>query len=61
MHAIPYSNQIPVADSIANIHAYITCNLLIGLAILLSYKQFGGKPLECMLPMTGSAFSGAWV
>ncbi|CAD5216893.1 unnamed protein product [Bursaphelenchus okinawaensis] len=60
MHAVPYSNQAPVQDVIANLHSYFTCNLLIGLAVLLSYKQFGGRPIECMLPLTGISFNRAW-
>uniref|UniRef100_A0A0K0FWR7 Innexin n=1 Tax=Strongyloides venezuelensis TaxID=75913 RepID=A0A0K0FWR7_STRVS len=57
MHAVPYTNRESVKDIIANLHSYFTCNLLIGLAVLISYRQFGGRPLECMLPM---GFSGAW-
>jgi hypothetical protein len=49
MHAVPYSNQEAVKDVIANLHSYFTCNLLIGLAVLLSYKQFGGRPIECLV------------
>lgn len=60
MHAVPYSNQEAVQDVIANLHSYFTCNLLIGLAVLLSYKQFGGRPIECMLPLTGVSFNRAW-
>ncbi|KAI6235166.1 Innexin family-containing protein [Aphelenchoides besseyi] len=60
MHAVPYSNQEPVKDVIANLHSYFTCNMLIALAVLLSYKQFGGRPIECMLPLTGVSFSRTW-
>uniref|UniRef100_A0AC35G561 Innexin n=1 Tax=Panagrolaimus sp. PS1159 TaxID=55785 RepID=A0AC35G561_9BILA len=39
------------------LHATFTTNLLIGLSVLVSFKQFGGKPLECLVP---DLFSGAW-
>jgi hypothetical protein len=57
LSAVPFSNRPPVQDVIANLHCYMTFNLLIGLAILLSYKQFGGRPIECMTPV---GFSSAW-
>uniref|UniRef100_A0A914I673 Innexin n=1 Tax=Globodera rostochiensis TaxID=31243 RepID=A0A914I673_GLORO len=57
LQTVPYSNRPPVLDIIANIHSYFTCNLLVGLAVLLSYKQFGGRPIECMTP---AGFSKAW-
>lgn len=57
MQTVPYNNQAIVKDLIACLHSYFTCNLLIGLAVLLSYKQFGGNPIECMTPL---GFSGAW-
>ncbi|KAL3075775.1 hypothetical protein niasHS_012605 [Heterodera schachtii] len=57
LQTVPYSNRPPVLDIIANIHSYFTCNLLIGLAVLLSYKQFGGRPIECMTP---AGFSRGW-
>ncbi|KAK0397892.1 hypothetical protein QR680_002323 [Steinernema hermaphroditum] len=57
MHTVPYSNKPIVKDIVASLHSYFTFNLLLGLAILVSYKQFAGRPIECMLPM---GFSGAW-
>uniref|UniRef100_A0AC35U7P3 Innexin n=1 Tax=Rhabditophanes sp. KR3021 TaxID=114890 RepID=A0AC35U7P3_9BILA len=57
MHAVPYTNRDAVKDVIANLHSYFTCNLLIGIAVLISYRQFSGRPIECMLPM---GFTGAW-
>jgi innexin len=50
LSSVPLSNRPPVHDIIANLHCYFTFNFLIGLAILLSYKQFGGRPIECMTP-----------
>ncbi|VDO46734.1 unnamed protein product [Onchocerca flexuosa] len=44
-------------DVIASLHSYFTCNLLIAFSVIISFKQFGGRPMECMLPM---GFSGAW-
>lgn len=51
MQTVPYSNQPIIQDVIACLHSYFTCNLLIGFAVLLSYKQFGGRPIECMTPL----------
>lgn len=53
-HYLGYSDD---ADSVDIFNSFITSNLLIGFAILISWKQFGGKPIECMVPDT---FSGAW-
>lgn len=44
-------------DVVASLHSYFTCNLLIAFSIIISFKQFGGRPMECMLPM---GFNGAW-
>uniref|UniRef100_A0A1I7Y9L7 Innexin n=1 Tax=Steinernema glaseri TaxID=37863 RepID=A0A1I7Y9L7_9BILA len=57
LHTVPYSNKPIVKDVVASLHSYFTFNMLLGLAILVSYKQFAGRPIECMLPM---GFSGAW-
>nr|CAD2189046.1 unnamed protein product [Meloidogyne enterolobii] len=57
LSTVPFSNRPPVQDIIANLHSYFTFNFLIGLAILLSYKQFGGRPIECMTP---AGFSSSW-
>ncbi|CAJ0933015.1 unnamed protein product, partial [Mesorhabditis belari] len=58
LNTVPYSNEVAVKDVIAHIHSFFTCNLLIGLAVLVSWKQFGGKPIECMVP---TDFTPAWV
>ena len=45
--SVPYANRPPVQDIIAKLHSYITWNMLIGFAVLLSFKQFAGHPIEC--------------
>ncbi|CAI4228165.1 unnamed protein product [Auanema sp. JU1783] len=58
LNTVPYSNQAGAKDIVASVHSFFTSNLLVGLAVLLSYKQFGGKPIECMVP---TDFTSAWV
>ncbi|KAH7729331.1 innexin family protein [Aphelenchoides avenae] len=55
--AVPYTNLPIVKDVMASLHSYFTSNMLIGLAILLSYKQFEGRPIDCMVPLE---FPGSW-
>lgn len=58
LNTVPYSNRSGAKDLVAALHAFITTNMLIGLAILISWKQFGGTPIECMVP---TDFTSAWV
>lgn len=55
--AVPYSNKPVAKDVVASLHSYFTCNILIAFAVIISFKHFGGRPLECMLPV---GFTGAW-
>lgn len=44
-------------DGIDRLHSFVTSNVLICFSILVSWKTFGGKPLECMFPVK---FPGSW-
>ncbi|VDN57907.1 unnamed protein product [Dracunculus medinensis] len=57
VRSVPFSNKPIAKDVIASLHSYFTCNILIIFAVILSFKHFGGRPIECLLP---SGFSGAW-
>lgn len=55
--SVPYSNKPVVKDLVASLHSYFTSNMLVAFSIIISFKHFGGRPIECMLP---SGFNGAW-
>jgi hypothetical protein len=38
-------------------HYLYTPNILLAFSVLISFKQFGGRPLECMFP---NKFPGSW-
>lgn len=58
LNTVPYTNRSGAKDLVAGVHSFLTSNLLIGLAVLISWKQFGGTPIECMVPLD---FTSAWV
>ncbi|KAL3985542.1 Innexin family protein [Acanthocheilonema viteae] len=54
---VRYIGDIDDWDFVDRLHSYFTTNILIAFSILVSFKQFGGKPVECLVP---DIFSGSW-
>ncbi|GMT24413.1 hypothetical protein PFISCL1PPCAC_15710, partial [Pristionchus fissidentatus] len=57
LHTVPYSNEPAASDVVAKLHSFITANVLIGAALVISFRQFGGKPIDCMVP---TDFTPSW-
>uniref|UniRef100_A0A914DNE0 Innexin n=1 Tax=Acrobeloides nanus TaxID=290746 RepID=A0A914DNE0_9BILA len=52
-----YLTSRPDDDVVDRLNYLYTPNILLALSVLISFKQFGGRPLECMFP---NKFPGSW-
>uniref|UniRef100_A0AC34RPK9 Innexin n=1 Tax=Panagrolaimus sp. JU765 TaxID=591449 RepID=A0AC34RPK9_9BILA len=44
-------------DAVDRMNYHYTPNVLLALSVLISFKQFGGNPIECVMP---AKVPGSW-